>query len=219
MNKRARDEEAKKARRQAILDAAERLLEERDVSMISVSQVAKACGLAKGTLYLYFKTKEEIFVALLKTQFGLWLKHIREVAVLPGMDLPQLMNRIVGFVAQRPRFLALASVSSSILEQNLTYEVTASYKTDLIAQLQETGLLLEQVFKSLPTGEGVRMLMFSYAAILGMWQLAEPPQIVREVIEGEKLAALEIDFEQQTVEALSRMWMGLIAGASLSGRS
>ncbi len=55
-----RDPDAKKRH---ILNAARQLLIERDFEKIVLDDVAKRAGVAKGTLFLYFKSKEELFSA------------------------------------------------------------------------------------------------------------------------------------------------------------
>jgi AcrR family transcriptional regulator len=55
-----RDPDAKKRH---ILEAARRLLVERDFQEIVLDDVAKKAGVAKGTLFLHFKNKEELFSA------------------------------------------------------------------------------------------------------------------------------------------------------------
>lgn len=56
----ARDPDAKKRR---ILEAARRLLVQRGFQDIVLDDVARAAGVAKGTLFLHYKSKEELFAA------------------------------------------------------------------------------------------------------------------------------------------------------------
>ena len=44
-----------------------------------MEEVAKTCGLAKGTLYLYFTTKEELFLGVCMIDLGDWLDELDEV--------------------------------------------------------------------------------------------------------------------------------------------
>ena len=62
--KRARSLEEKSFRRQQILDAAAALFQEVGYEGFSVALLASKAGVVKGTLYLYFKTREEVFLAL-----------------------------------------------------------------------------------------------------------------------------------------------------------
>ena len=61
-NKRAYSDDAKQQREENIIEAAATLLMEKGYHAINMAEIARATGLAKGTLYLYFKTKEELFL-------------------------------------------------------------------------------------------------------------------------------------------------------------
>lgn len=53
-------------RERAILDTAERLLEQRSFADISVDDLAKGAGLSRPTFYFYFKSKEAVLLSLLE---------------------------------------------------------------------------------------------------------------------------------------------------------
>jgi AcrR family transcriptional regulator len=52
-------------RRQEVIDAACRIFASMGYAATNVEDIAKEAGMAKGTVYLYFKSKEEVFVAVL----------------------------------------------------------------------------------------------------------------------------------------------------------
>ena len=60
INQRARSLEQKAVRRLAVLEAAEAYFHDVGYQAFSMAQLAKNTGVAKGTLYLYFKTREEL---------------------------------------------------------------------------------------------------------------------------------------------------------------
>lgn len=72
INLRARSAEQKALRRQAVLEAAETYFLEVGYEAFSMTQLAKKTGVVKGTLYLYFKTKEEIFLTLYEQSLIRW---------------------------------------------------------------------------------------------------------------------------------------------------
>ena len=72
INQRARSSEQKALRRQAILEAAETDFLEVGYEAFSMAQLAKKTGVVKGTLYLYFKTKEELFLTLYEQSLIRW---------------------------------------------------------------------------------------------------------------------------------------------------
>ena len=57
-----RRERDKRQRRDSIVDAAEKLFFARGFASVSVDEIAAAAEISKGTIYLYFKTKEEISI-------------------------------------------------------------------------------------------------------------------------------------------------------------
>ena len=52
-----------------ILDALQSLLESNDLKNISVSDIAKAAGIGKGSIYYYFSSKDEILEALVSRNY------------------------------------------------------------------------------------------------------------------------------------------------------
>lgn len=54
----------KEKRKNEILDAAEKVFFSKGYEKASMNDVAKEAGIAKGTLYLYFKTKKDLYFAI-----------------------------------------------------------------------------------------------------------------------------------------------------------
>ena len=52
-----------------ILDALQNLLENKDIQTISVSEIAQAAGIGKGSIYYYFSSKEAILEALIERNY------------------------------------------------------------------------------------------------------------------------------------------------------
>ena len=59
-----RGEAARAARREDILDAARQVFAERGFRGTTIADIAEAAGIALGTIYLYFKSKDDVFAAL-----------------------------------------------------------------------------------------------------------------------------------------------------------
>ena len=70
---RARSDDAKQARRQFILATADQLLRHEGFDAFTMNKLAAATDLAKGTLYLYFTTREELVLALYTNLHEGWI--------------------------------------------------------------------------------------------------------------------------------------------------
>src|SRR5215211_3357234 len=100
--RRAREREE---RRQVIMAAARALFDEHGVEATSVDAIAARAELAKGTLYLYFKSKEELLIALLEHD----LSQLRATAATMFDQVPSaraalelLLRAAVAFYRRRP---------------------------------------------------------------------------------------------------------------------
>lgn len=115
MRKRAITNEAKETLRILLLDAALEEFFERGYSSTRMDDVAKRAGVSKGTVYLYFDSKNELFQALIASLTSPKLAEIEAIALntpsvftalqqiavfAPTMiresNLPRLMKVIIG---------------------------------------------------------------------------------------------------------------------------
>jgi TetR/AcrR family transcriptional regulator len=78
MKQRARTQEDKFFRRIQILDAAEKYFQEVGYEAFSMASLARMAGVAKGTLYLYFTTREEVFLTLYNRSLVRWSHRFTE---------------------------------------------------------------------------------------------------------------------------------------------
>lgn len=67
-------------KRERILRAAIRVFARKGFYATRVSEIAKAAGVADGTIYLYFKNKDDVLVSIFQDRIGKLLTFLREVA-------------------------------------------------------------------------------------------------------------------------------------------
>lgn len=74
------------ATKQKILDVAERLISERDFELVSVDDIVNECGVAKGTFYHYFKSKDDILVYIIRSPYEHLRRQHEETEALPWLE-------------------------------------------------------------------------------------------------------------------------------------
>jgi AcrR family transcriptional regulator len=82
-----RKEREKQQRREDILDAAERVFADKGVDHSTMDDVAEESELSKGTLYLYFKTKDELFFGVTARGFSILANLFAEALEQEGTGL------------------------------------------------------------------------------------------------------------------------------------
>ncbi|GLV58508.1 TetR family transcriptional regulator [Dictyobacter sp. S3.2.2.5] len=210
--RRAVHDAQKEERRQAILEQAWQLFLERGYEALTMSEIATATGLAKGTLFLYFKTKETLFLTLVEQQLDIFfaqlntrLQEARSTATIAGVA-----RLICDVLVTHPGLTRLLSIVHTILEQHIPLDAALHFKRMLLQHFQQTGSLLEGILPFLPAGEGAHVLLQAYALALGVWQISDPAPIVRQVLDNQpELRAFDVQFAPEFTVALQALLSGL----------
>jgi AcrR family transcriptional regulator len=208
--RRARSDTDKQQRREHILDSALELWEEHTFASFAMAEAAARSGLAKGTLYLYFRTKEELFLAMLERLLEAWFADL-DAGLAEGAGAwgaGQGAALICATLERRAALTRLLPIASSVLEHNIPPAAARAYKERLLAWAARSGALLERRMPFLPPGDGTWLLLQIYALVVGLGQMADPAPAVRDILAEPHMAALRVDF----APAFRRVIATLLAG-------
>ena len=148
-----------------------------------MNRVAQAAELAKGTLYLYFKTKEELFLTIYSEMFEQFFNNLNEELDKLEYSSPEEMaNLTAAFMVERPLLLRLMAISHSVLEKNTKAEAIIEFKRMTLMNVARTGENLERLLPFLKNGEGGHLVLSINALILGAHQLTNPSPDVRQIL-------------------------------------
>lgn len=207
-------DEHRELRRRLLLDAAHRLFGERK-ALPPVADIAAAAGLAKGTVYLYFRTKEEIFVALLEDRFAQLFAALGPVLAQLAFGRADAAGAFAAAFSALVRdsgdLLDLAALANTVLEKNLPLEPMQRFKRNLADGLESAGALLEARIGGRPPGWGATLLLQTYALTLGLWQALDLPPALRALVQQLALGVLERDFYGELEAAVERLWSAALA--------
>jgi AcrR family transcriptional regulator len=208
VRRRATAPEDKSERRAAILLAAEALLKRAPAGGFPVEELARRAGLAKGTVYLYFRTREEVLLAVHLARSHRMFDAIEASLAPQEGGAESAIRALLKFLRANPEFLPLAVGCRSMLESNISTQVALEFKLSLGERLGRIGARIEQLYPALAAGQGVALLISAYGLILGLWQLADPPACLREAMKRPEMRMFRIDYEKQLAQALLALWHG-----------
>lgn len=207
--RRARQPEAKQARREAILDAAELAWLRTPYPELTMQGLAKGAGLAKGTLYLYFQTKEDLFLALLERHIDGWADDLYARLDAAPNGRPETVARLIRqSVEPRAPMRRLLALLGSVLESGLDAAPALRFKAHLNGQLQAGGARLAAVL-NLPETLGARILLNVNALIVGWQGATEDSAARRAVLLDPELRPLAPDFGTELEFSLAALLRGL----------
>ncbi|MBV1775301.1 TetR/AcrR family transcriptional regulator [Burkholderiaceae bacterium DAT-1] len=208
---RAMDAEEKATRRAHILATARQLYLASGRQLPTVATIADASGLAKGTVYLYFRTKEAIFMALLGEAFADTLGQIHAAFAGQHHTDPArvFVEHFIAAIDAHPDMLSLDAMTYSVLEQNLDEASLRDFKTSLTNGLVAVGTVLDQSL-NLPNGQGVSLLLRTYALTRGLWQTLDHSAGHCPFIDDPFFAPIRPDFRTELPIALGQLWRGAL---------
>ncbi len=208
---RAIDADEKAARREAIVDAASSLYE-RSLDLPGVADVAAEAGLAKGTMYLYFETKEAIYLALHQrhTQrfFDALIAHVEDPA---PFALEAMLAIVDEHMIRDAAVLPLSHVCLGAAPDRIDDRSHEAFHLALGGWMERAGAGLERQLPTLERGDGVRFLHQGYALLLGLYQLlGQASQCalyarLRAVSNG--AVPMPGDFRSEAHAALRDLWL------------
>ena len=225
IKQRAIGEADKEVRRHAILDAAEALFLEHPDRMASVAEVAEAAGLAKGTVYLYFPSKEEMLLALHERHVAAFFDELsRRLEESRAVSYDQVWDVARRHIIRGRGYLDLTSRCFGLMDREIPVERALQFKIDVGRMLVRAGLGLERHFPTLAPGEGVSLLCNSYGLMVGLWQLMHPNQRFGDALQRPEMRMFQRDYETEVERAVRALWDGVLARnaagtAATKGRS
>lgn len=219
VKRRARTDEQKKARRLDIVQVAWQVYQTRRYEEISMSEIANAAGLAKGTIYLYFDSKEALFLAVLEEQLAGWYDTVDDglQALIGSGDVTAVSSLFCEAMCSQPGLARLFTIMHVILEHNIDYETALQFKRQLLHRIITTGSLLEQCLSFLAKGQGAHLLLQVSMFVIGLQQQAYPAPVIKKIIEQEPdMAVLGLDFGNECSAYMMTLLYGAKALSQLS---
>ncbi|AKG04172.1 TetR family transcriptional regulator [Salimicrobium jeotgali] len=147
-----------------IIDAAVEVIAENGYHSSQVSKIAKRAGVADGTIYLYFKNKEDILVSLFQEKMGVFIERIESATTSRQTPSEKLRVLVETHFEQLSEDHHLAVVTQLELRQSnkmLRMKINSVLKKylDVIDEIVEEGIR-EEVFRDNINRKLVRQLIF-----------------------------------------------------------
>ncbi len=177
------------AKPQQIVDAAIRVFARNGYYNSRVSDIAREAGIASGTIYLYFRTKDEILVTLFREKMAQWVALVRrEIATERGAEA-KIRKLVALHFAVLEGDPDLAEVVQVELRQGhkffrgaSAHEVSAYF--DLIGSTLHEGMAAGQIRADLQVKIATKMLFGAMDQMATSWVLGKRGYRLTETAEA-----------------------------------
>ena len=116
-------------RREEIVNACEGLYQTMSFKDITLKEIGSATSFSRPTIYNYFQTKEEIFLALYQREYDRWNAALE--AILrenEALTKAQLADKLARTLEERVQLLKLLSMNNYDMEANSRQELLTAFK-------------------------------------------------------------------------------------------
>lgn len=130
---------------EAIIDAAVKVIATHGYHNAKVSQIAKQAGVADGTIYLYFKNKEDVLISMFNEKISRFVDDVRSqlaIADGPQEKLRELVRMHFSFLAGDKEMAIVTQIELRQSDRASRIEIGKVVKTylDIIDELIEDGI-------------------------------------------------------------------------------
>lgn len=188
-------------RAQRILDAAARLILRWGYHKTTLDDISKEAGVAKGTMYLHWKTREELFAALIRREKVEMAEDIRQrIAADPeGATLRGMLKHSALALVKRPLMKAVLLRDMDMLGKLAQSEHSETIYTERLAGFKAyLELLREQ--NLVRTDLSLKAEMYILSAIFGGFFLVAPLVPEEFILTDEELADMLAETVHCTLE-------------------
>lgn len=195
-------------RKKKILEVARSTFSKLPFVEVTLDSIGQAADVDRGVASMYFRTKEELFLLLLREELGEWYSALE--AELDRADGPlsqsQLAELLTGSLSERPELTRFLSFEVLVLEQNLDAIEVYRYQRWRRDRMMSVGAILEHSADGLEEGTGVRLLHRAQllAAVLG--PTADPKGAATYDVDDPDFEVFSIDFENEMKSILSALF-------------
>ncbi|MCG8375488.1 MAG: TetR/AcrR family transcriptional regulator [Chlorobiales bacterium] len=207
-NIRARSPEEKEVKRKEIIKVVRRLMRRKNLEDISWNQIAKEAGMAKSTMYVYWKTREDIFLGLFEDSYYRFL-NILEKRIAAEVTTPvDLAEIYCAELVKDPLLLPLLEQLHPLIERHSNLQTLFDFK---MRTYERIGGFVEIISKALSFSQqqAYQFLTFLFSQTLGLYQMTNIPEGLAELIRDTPASVFKLDFLQSLKEHMIIFARGL----------
>ena len=187
------------ARRHHILGATAALLEIWSVDDVNIDRIAERAGIAKGTVYLYFRTREELLLEVFDRHHALWLEAVETALDSAADELsPGDAGRIfVAALTERPLLLRLYGRIGALLGGSVSPQAMREFRLRQTTRMTSVAHALHRRLPRLTIVQAQRWMFRMDAFVAGIAPRGNPTRATTGWLTGPENGGFVVDLESE----------------------
>ena len=188
-------------KKEEIIDTCEKLYKEIGFKNVNIKLIGENISFSRTSIYNYFQTKEEIFLALVEREYIKWNKELLKIYETSKLSEEDLIDKIALTLSKRKILLKLISMNMYEMEENSSYESVKNYE---IAYTSSVDLLKKIIKKHLnkKEEETTKIVFTFFPFMIGIYPYTA-------VTQKQKKALKEIEYKYDYYNQIELIKIGL----------
>ena len=211
---RARSEEKKRQRAEALMEAARSVATETGVASVTLTAVAGRAGVHYSAVRRYFSSHKEVLLRLAAESWERWESHVCTALSEPGpMSPARVATTLTSGLVADPLFCDMLAN----LHLHLEHEVDADVVVEVRRKSTAAGLAMadaiERALPSLGKEGALDLLLASYSLAAPLWQIAHPSADLADAyaLEAQVPPDWNLNFTTALTRLLTATCIGLLS--------
>lgn len=172
------------ARKEEIIAACEKLYQTKGFKDITIQDIAKETSFTRTSIYNYFETKEEIFMALLQKEYERWVKELNDaIRNHESMERDGIAKTLAVSLENRKLLLKLMSMNHYDMEKNSRMERLVEFKVAYGNSIKAVDGLLKKFCTDMSVQERQDFIYSFFPFVYGIYPYTGVTEKQREAME------------------------------------
>lgn len=181
-------EELIAARKEEIITACAELYKTMSFKDITIKEIGNATSFTRTSIYNYFQTKEEIFLALLQREYELWNGRLKEIrAEHEEMTREEFADALAHSLEERKNLLKIMSMNHYDMEDNSRIERLIEFKVVYGQSLAEVRNCLDKFFPEMTVQDKQNFIFSFFPFMFGIYPYTVVTEKQREAMTQAKV--------------------------------
>lgn len=194
------------ARKEEIIAACKSLYETMGFKDITIKDIAKETSFTRTSIYNYFETKEEIFLAILQEEYELWVKELDELAAgHETMSREEFAKSLAESVDKRVLLLKIMSMNHYDMESNSRIERLVEFKRAYGASIKAVDGLLKKFCPEMTEGKRQEFLYAFFPFMYGVYPYTVVTDKQRKAMEQANVGFIYLSIYEMTYSCVKKL--------------
>ena len=162
------------ARKEEIINACEQLYQTMSFKEITLKEIGNVTSFARTSIYNYFQTKEEIFLALFQREYDRWNEDLTNILneneQLTKKELAELISHSL---AGRKQLLKLLSMNNFDMEANSRQELLTAFKHSYGRSMQLISMVVQKFCPEMTVSDIQNFIYIFFPFMFGIYPYTE----------------------------------------------